>query len=38
MTLNLNASLVNAAHIMTVLTEAFQQVQAIPYASSLNIG
>jgi len=38
MTLNLNASLVNASAYMTVLTEAFQQVQAIPYASSLNIG
>lgn len=38
MTLNLNASTVNANAYMTVLTEAFQQVQAIPYASSLNIG
>lgn len=38
MTLNLNASLVNAGAYLTVLTEAFQQVQAIPYASSLNIG
>lgn len=38
MTLNLNANLVNANAYMQVLTEAFQQVQAIPYASSLNIG
>jgi len=37
MTLNLNASTVNANAYMTVLTEAFQQVQAIPYASSLNV-
>jgi hypothetical protein len=37
MTLNLNASLVNANAYATYLTEAFQQVQAIPYASSLNI-
>jgi hypothetical protein len=38
MTLNLNASLVNASAYVSVLTEAFQQVQAIPYASSMNIG
>lgn len=38
MTLNLNASTVNSSAYLTVLTEAFQQVQAIPYASSLNIG
>jgi hypothetical protein len=37
MTLNLNASTVGAASSLIVLTEAFQQVQAIPYASSLNI-
>jgi hypothetical protein len=38
MTLNLNALTVNAGANLQVLTEAFQQVQAIPYASSLNIG
>lgn len=38
MTLNLNALSVGANSSLTVLTEAFQQVQAIPYASSLNIG
>lgn len=38
MTLNLNATSVGANSTLTVLTEAFQQVQAIPYASSLNIG
>lgn len=38
MTLNLNATTVNAGASLQVLTEAFQQVQAIPYASSLNIG
>lgn len=37
MTLNLNASAVTAGASLQVLTEAFQQVQAIPYASSLNI-
>jgi hypothetical protein len=36
MTLNLNALTVNAGASLQVLTEAFQQVQAIPYASSLN--
>jgi hypothetical protein len=36
MTLNLNALTVNANASLQVLTEAFQQVQAIPYASSLN--
>lgn len=38
MTLNLNANVVNAGANVRVLTEAFQQVNAIPYASSLNIG
>lgn len=38
MTLNLNANTVNANASLRVLSEAFQQVQAIPYASSLNIG
>jgi hypothetical protein len=38
MTLNLNALTVNAGANLQVITEAFQQVQAIPYASSLNIG
>jgi hypothetical protein len=38
MTLNLNATTVGANSSLVVLTEAFQQVQAIPYASSLNIG
>jgi hypothetical protein len=37
MTLNLNALTVGAGSYLTVLTEAFQQVQAIPYASSLNV-
>lgn len=36
MTLNLNANTVNAGASVQFLTEAFQQVQAIPYASSLN--
>lgn len=37
MTLNMNASSVGAGSYEMILTEAFQQVQAIPYASSLNI-
>lgn len=38
MTLNMNASTVNANAQLVVLTEAFQQVNQIPYASSLSIG
>jgi hypothetical protein len=38
MTLNLNASSVGANAALIVLTEAFQQVNQIPYASSLQIG
>lgn len=38
MTLNLNAKTVGANSALIVLTEAFQQVNQIPYASSLQIG
>lgn len=38
MTLNLNASTVNSNASEIVLTEAFQQVNQIPYAASLSIG
>lgn len=38
MALNLNASTVNASAQVIIGTEAFQQVNQIPYASSLQIG
>jgi hypothetical protein len=38
MALNLNASTVNASAKVIIGTEAFQQVNQIPYASSLQIG
>ena len=38
MTLNLNASTVNTNAKLVILTEAFQQVNQIPYAASLSIG
>lgn len=38
MTLNLNASTVNANAKLVACTEAFQQVNQIPYAASLSIG
>lgn len=38
MTLNLNASAVTAGASLIICTEAFQQVNQIPYAASLSIG
>jgi hypothetical protein len=38
MALNLNASTVNAGASVSILTEAFQQTNQIPYAASLSLG